>query len=434
MKQQTAALLLAGSFFFGFGKVKQGVTIGGVEVGGMSYAEAENAIRMRFYRDLPPVIVHAPSGDLVLKEELCVQDNVARLVRRAKKGETLGVSYTREWADAEETLFALCEKNAREAKDAELSFSAEGFRYTGEVFGVTCDYEGLLSDVRGALRGGGEVTLRTREYAPAVTEEMLRARTRELSSFRTYFDGSNLPRRHNIALAASRIAGTVLPPKGEFSFNAAVGKRTEENGFLVAAVIFEGEFVPGVGGGVCQTSTTLFGAALRAGMEISESRAHSLSVGYVPPSQDAMVSETSDLKFVNPYDFPVYVLAETDKGSVCFRFFGMPDGKKYEVESRVLGHIAPPPPEEEEGDEDAILRAEKEGLESESYLIVRGADGSLLSRRRIRKDRYAPVRGKVRVKRAEEPLFPPCGEEEGAESRAEGEEFSKKNEKEGKID
>lgn len=407
MNVTAAALLLAGSFFFSFGKVKQNVTIGGEEVGGMSYAEAETTIRARFSRDLPPVIVHAPSGDLILKEELSVQDDIARLVRRAKRGETLSVTYRREWADAERTLFALCARNAREAKDAEMSFSAEGFRYTHEVLGVMCDYQGLLSEVQRVLHDGGEVTLATRRYAPAVTEEMLRARTRGLSSFCTYFDGSNSSRRHNIALAASRIAGTVLGPGEIFSFNETVGKRTEANGFRTAAVILDGEFVPGVGGGVCQTSTTLFGAALRAGMEITESRAHSLTVGYVPPSQDAMVSETSDLKFRNPYPFPVYILAEMGEGSVGFRFFGMPDGKRYCVESRVLERVSPEPPEETEGEEDAVLRAEKEGVRSESYLAVYAADGSLLSRTRIRCDRYAPVRGKIMVKRTDREEFLP---------------------------
>ena len=408
------ALFLAGSFFFfSAGRVKQDVTIGGVDVGGMPYAEAENAIRMQFYRDLPPVTVHTPSGDVVLKDEFSVKDDVARLVRKAKRGERLSVTYRRNWADAESVLRELCSKNARAAKNAEMSFSAAGFCYTHETNGVACDYQKLLSDVQSVLADGGEVTLSAREYPPAVTEESLRARTRELSCFRTFFDGSNSPRRHNIALAACRVAGTEIAPGETFSFNGAVGKRTAENGFRTAQVILEGEFVPGVGGGVCQTSTTLFGAALRAGMEVVESRAHSLAVGYVPPSEDAMVSETSDLKFRNPYAFPVYILAEMGQGSVCFRFFGMPDGKRYLVESRVTERVSPEPPEVEEGEENAVLRKEKEGIRSESYLLVYAADGSLLSRTRIRKDSYAPVRGKISVRREEAPPAAPPAAADG---------------------
>ena len=430
MTEKTAALLLAGSFFFAFGRVKQDVTIGGVQVGGMTYAEAENAIRSQFCGDLPPVTVHTPSGDVRFREGFTVKDDIARLVRRAKRGETLSVSYRREWADAEDALFSLCARNAREAKDAEMTFSAEGFRYTHEVLGVSCDYQKLLADVQRVLHDGGEVTLATHRYAPAVTEELLRARTRELSSFRTYFDGSNAPRRHNIALAASRIAGTVLAPQEVFSFNAVVGKRTTENGFRSAAVILDGEFVPGVGGGVCQTSTTLFGAALRAGMEIVESRPHSLSVGYVPPSEDVMVSEASDLKFRNPYPYPVYILAEMGQGSVRFRLFGMPDGRRYEVESRVLGRVPPPPPEEVEGEEDAVLRNGKEGIVSESYLVVYGRDGALFSRTRIRRDSYAPVRGKISVKREEEL---PAEAQDGPDAPQNGGEMQKNSENGRKI-
>lgn len=396
MRNKAAALLLAGSLFFGFGKVANHVTIGGVEVGGMSYAEAENAIRMRFYADLPPVIVHAPSGDLVLNG-FTMEDDVSALVRKAKRGQKLPVRYRRDLADLEGVLYELCARNAREAKNAEMTFSAAGFCYTGEVLGVACDYRRLLSDVRNVLQKGGETELRTWAFAPPVTEKTLRERTRELAFFSTRFDGANSPRRHNIALAASRVAGTVLQPGETFSFNTVVGKRTAENGFREAAVILDGEFVPGVGGGVCQASSTLFGAALRAGMKITESRAHSLAVGYVPPSEDAMVSDASDLKFVNPYAFPVYLLAETGRNSVGFRFYGMPDGKRYEVESRVLERIPPPPPEEERGEKNAVLRAEKEGIKSESYLAVYDGDGALLSRTRIRKDTYAPVRGKISV-------------------------------------
>lgn len=396
MKRETAALLLAGSFFFGVGKVNKDVIICGVSVGGMAYDVAEIAIRDKLFETLRPVIIHAPSGDLVLDGELTVRDDIARLVREAKRGETLEVSYTRTWVEAEEVLRELCEQNSSEAKDAEFTFSASGFRYTKEVLGVACDYRALLADVTAAMQTGGEVTLSRHTYAPEVTEADLRAHTKELSSFRTCFDGSNTSRKHNIALAASRIAGTVLEPHGEFSFNKTVGERTEKNGFRTANIILDGEFVPGVGGGVCQASTTLFGAALRAGMTVTESRAHSLAVGYVPPSQDAMVSSASDLRFVNPYDFPVYILAEVGQGSVCFRFFGTPDGKRYEVESRVIERTAPPPPEQVVGEE-GIVRAEKEGMRSESYLVVYGKDGKLFTRTRIRRDNYAAVRGKVGV-------------------------------------
>ena len=139
------------------------------------------------------------------------------------------------------------------------------------------------------------------------------------------------------------------------------------------------------------------GAALRAGLRIVESRPHSLSVGYVPPSQDAMVSRYSDLKISNPYDFPVYLLGGTGEGRVRFEVYGMPDGKIYKLESRVLERIAPPPAEIVEGDEDRTLRAEKAGMRSECYLLTYSGDGTLLSRRLFRRDSYACVQGRIQV-------------------------------------
>lgn len=397
------ALLLAGSVVFcggwSRGRVKEGAVVGGVEVGGMTYAEAERAVRAKIAADTPPFTVRTPAG--VFSFPLSFTDDVPSLVRSAKKGQTLPVFVERTWADAEEDLLTVCRANAREPADAEVGFSAGGFHYTPEREGSCCNYPKLLAAALGALREGKtELCFVPAAYAPAITEETLRLRTQKIAAFSTHYDAKNLPRSHNIELAAARISGSVLEPGGEFSFNKVVGKRTEANGFSEANVILDGEFVPGVGGGVCQTSTTLFNAALRAGMEITESRPHSLAVSYVPPSLDAMVSNYSDLKFVNRHAFPVYILAEAGSGSVKFTFFGAPDGRRYVTESRVLSHIEPPPEEIVEGEEDRVLRAERVGVASESYLSIYEGQ-TLVSRTRLRRDTYACVRGRRQIKREE---------------------------------
>ena len=403
----TAAFLLLGNAFscggIRLGCVRDGVVIDGCDVGGMPYTAAETLLRENLLGRLSPLVIHAPSGDLVLSKELAVTENAAYLVRKAKTGQHLSLSYTRQWADMESVLYDLCKKNAKPATDAEFTFSADGFSYTAHTLGLACEYSKLVSDVTAALPLGGEVFLSVREYDPEITEEILRQRTRTLSTFTTFFDNSNLPRVHNITLAASRIAGCVLNPSEEFSFNACVGERTVENGFDTASIILDGEFVPGVGGGVCQASSTLFCAALRAGLSIKESHPHSLPIAYIPPSLDAMVSSFCDLKFSNPYPFPVYLNAKVKKGSVTFTIYGMPDGKKYETESVVLSRITPPEAEIIEG-ERGVLRNEKEGVMSESYLLVYDNSGNLLSRTRIRRDCYAAIRGKVGSLPEEPPL------------------------------
>lgn len=400
------ALLLAGSALClgGWGsKVKKGVVVDGVAVGGMTFEEAESSVRCGLSRI--PFTLRTPAGDLT--PPIVYTDDLSALLRQAKRGETYAVTVRREFPDAERYLADVCAENVRAPRDASLSFSRRGFVYTAEKAGVYCDYAASLSAALAALKEGKtHAELVTRAWLPAVTERMLRERTQKLASFSTKFDGAKTARVHNISLACERIAGTQLLPGESFSFNETVGKRTRENGFLDAPVIVAGEFVEGTGGGVCQASTTLMGAALRAGLRITESRPHSLSVGYVPPSQDAMVSRYSDLKFVNPYDFPVYLLGSTGEGYVRFEVYGMPDGRRYEPESRVLERIAPPPAEIVEGDEDRTLRAEKAGLRSECYLLVYAADGTLLSRRLLRRDSYACVQGRIQKKRAEEETEP----------------------------
>ncbi len=402
MKIRTlATLLIIGSVFLlgGFaGKTRKGVVVNGVDVGGLPLYTAEERVRSEIGKSLPLFLVHTPAGDVSYK--LGFSDDLNTLLPRAKKG-SYTANVTLQWADAEEEIEKLCKRFARDAKDAAFSFSAKGFSVRKEEKGVLCDFEGTLFEIWNALKEGRtEATLRTAEYSPSFTAEDVKERTRTLSSFSTSYDKTNLPRSHNIVLAAARIAGYTLLPGEEFSFNSVVGERTAANGFEEAPVIVGGEFVKGYGGGVCQASTTLMNAALRAGLTVTESHPHSLSVGYVPPSLDAMVSSGSDLKFRNPYLFPVYLQARAGEGKVAFTVYGMPDGKEYRVESKVLLRVDPPPEKIVEGEEDRVVRAAKQGVASESRLLVY-ENGKLLSNTLFRRDTYAVVQGIREVKAPE---------------------------------
>jgi vancomycin resistance protein YoaR len=396
------SLLLAGSFLFApvsrTGKVREGVCVNGQNVGGMSYAEAENSVRAGLFRT--PFTVHTPAGDFT--PDLTYTDDLAKLLRKAKKGAELTVQYTRTWATAEEDILEYCRRSACDPTDARAFFDGVQFTYTPERSGTICDYRMSLETALEAFEAGEtETALCTRESEPSVSLSEMKARTRKLGAYTTYFDGTNTPRRHNIALAAQKINGTILNPGEEFSFNAVVGKRTRENGFEEAAIILDGEFVPGVGGGVCQASTTLMNAALHAGLAVTESRNHSLSVGYVSPSLDAMVSDSSDLKFKNPYPYPVYLGTATGENYVRFTVYGKPDGKRYETESRVRFYLPPPPAEIVEGDTEEVIREAKEGLASESYLLVYDKNGALLSRTLLRRDTYAARKGIYQIKKVD---------------------------------
>ncbi len=219
----------------------------------------------------------------------------------------------------------------------------------------------------------------------------------KISSYTTYYDVRDQGRCQNIAIAAALVHGVTVQAYGEFSFNATVGKRTEEAGFQRAKIIVNGEYVSGVGGGVCQVSTTLYNAALKGGLEAVEYHPHSLRVGYIPPSRDAMVSTGSDLKLFNPHAFPVYLSAQVFEGGIRVAFFGKNEGYRYELSSNILAEIPPPEPIVKEGDRDEIIRSPKNGVKSEAFIeCYKG--GQLLFRKRLRVDEYRPIQGIVAKK------------------------------------
>ena len=213
-----------------------------------------------------------------------------------------------------------------------------------------------------------------------------------LSSYTTYFDANEKGRSENIRIAAMLIDDIIIQPYGEFSFNQTVGARTKSEGFQDAKIILDGQYVLGTGGGVCQVSTTLYNAALKSGLTVTEFHPHSLQVSYVAPSRDAMVSSQSDLKLFNPYSHAVYLSAKVEGGSIKITFYGKNEGDRYEIISKTLGEIPPPPPILKEGAREEILRQEKCGIKSELYL-ERYRGNTLLSRKRLRFDEYRPIQG-----------------------------------------
>ena len=157
---------------------------------------------------------------------------------------------------------------------------------------------------------------------------------------------------HNVGLSASRISGTLVAPGETFSFNNVVGEVTEATGYSQAYVIKSGRTVLDDGGGVCQTSTTLFRAVMEAGLPVVERRAHSYRVGYYEQNAkvglDATVfSPTTDFKFVN--DTPAHILVQSIVDSanrrLTIEIYGTSDGRKGQVVNHTVWDQTPPPPD-----------------------------------------------------------------------------------------
>ncbi len=223
--------------------------------------------------------------------------------------------------------------------------------------GLRVNQDKLVSQIQsqlGALiQGNVNIQVTTDRTPPAITTESVNnLGIKELlgKGESTYFH--SIPNRvHNVDITAARINGVIVPPGETFSFNQTVGDISQATGYLPAYVIKEGRTVLGDGGGVCQVSTTVFRAALNAGLPILERKAHAYRVGYyeqnAPVGLDATVfGPTVDLKFKN--DTPAHLLIQTindpKKLKLIVEIYGTSDGRKAEIGKTQVWNQVPPPP------------------------------------------------------------------------------------------
>ena len=144
-----------------------------------------------------------------------------------------------------------------------------------------------------------------------------------LASCSTSLNEGNVPRTNNVRLASAAINGTILNPGEEFSYNNAVGERTTERGYQSAGAYSGNEIIDEVGGGVCQPSSTLYMAVLRADLEVTQRVNHSFTVAYTPLGEDATVSWGGpDFCFKNDTDYPIKILAEQSNGQLTMTIVG----------------------------------------------------------------------------------------------------------------
>ena len=136
-----------------------------------------------------------------------------------------------------------------------------------------------------------------------------------IGSYSTSYDPT-LSRATNVRLAAERINGVLLAPGQSFSFSDAVLPRTSANGYVLGEVIYAGEYTLGIGGGICQTSSTLYAAMVNAGLPATERYPHSKPVDYIPRElESAIATGYKDLKFVNIYEQNLEIVATADDAS-----------------------------------------------------------------------------------------------------------------------
>lgn len=154
-----------------------------------------------------------------------------------------------------------------------------------------------------------------------------------LATYSTTFSTRNSNRTTNIKLASNKINGVVLLPGEEFSYNKVVGKRTAAAGYKTAAVYVGGKVENGIGGGICQVSSTLYNSALRANLQIIKRSNHRFATGYVPLSTDATVSWGGpEFIFKNSRKYPIKIVSIINGGRITVQIFGCKEDVEYDVE------------------------------------------------------------------------------------------------------
>jgi vancomycin resistance protein YoaR len=287
------------------------------------------------------------------------------------------------------------------AYDGDIVFDSDctqKFRVENARDGVDLDERKLCTDILDALvnKKTAKISAVTRQISHK-TEEQVISKLGLRAKYSTRFDASNSPRTNNIRRSLDCFDGLRIAPGNRVSFNEVVGPRTKERGYQEAKIILDGEFTLGTGGGVCQSSTTIFNAVLLAGLDVVSSSCHSLPISYVPLGRDAMVSSGADLVFANNTGGYIYIKTEVRGNTANVEVYG---NKLGNVEYRIKAEVEElPMVEKYDGRQPADLYAnahlyerkviDRGEPERKAVTYIEAYNGNrLVHRKRVRKSRY----------------------------------------------
>lgn len=293
------------------------------------------------------------------------------------------------------------------AKIKSFNSETKSFLFTEPVDGLVVDKEKLADSVVQAVNSGNhQVKIQQEPVTPKKTSVELNAIYGQVSSATTDASSSTSNRLTNISLACKSFDGYMVKPGETFSFNQVVGQRTSEKGYKSAGAIENGIMTQQIGGGICQVSTTLFNAVVKADLEIAERKPHSRPSSYVDLGKDAAVDwPNQDFKFKNTSSNPVYISAElTSKKRVVISIYGekLKDGMSIVLESKKTATIEP-------GDtryikdnslargEEVLVEGARKGYKAETYKVYLDANGEEIKREFLCNSTYASSGAVIKV-------------------------------------
>lgn len=331
-----------------------------------------------------------------------------------ENGESLQVALNYIFIGLEDLIESICAEIEISPTNSEIKFNAKSenlFEITPEKNGLAVDKVALYNSLNSQFlkRDNIKINIPTTEVLADVTAVYNKSLTNKIASYSTDVSDSTGGRKANVVLALEKFNGMRVESGEEVSFNKLTAPHSAKNGYKVATIIYKGQFVDGVGGGICQSSTTLYNALLLAGVEILEVNKHTLPVKYVPLALDAMVAEhISDLRFKNIYDHPIFIKTHSDKNSVYVEIFShtLPDNVTYSTRSETVKTIAHKgdqiiPDTKGEYTDKVLFKGEyhrltypRGGCEAKSYLQTL-KDGKVINEKLLRHETYRPQYGTI---------------------------------------
>lgn len=416
--------------------IENGTMINGVNVGGMDYYDAEKLIYDVFKEKSENFSLTLKYKDKTWtfdKDDFKVNSEIHTIIEEAQKrneivesyekqtetlkdlqnyGASVNVAFNYIFVGLDEKIDEIIKEIEIEPVNSEIKFNAENsnpFEVTEHKNGLRVNKEQLYFDINEQFNktNNVEVEIKTFEQVADVTKQENLENTTQISTFVTYVSDSTGGRKSNVKKALDCFNGFVVEPNETVSFNKVTGPHTLDNGYKIATIIYNGRYVDGVGGGICQASTTLYNALLLADAEILEVHKHTLPVKYVPLAMDAMVSDyVADLKFKNVSDEPLYIQTVCDSESVRVNIYGKKLDKEIKTRSETLETIKHTgdkivPDINKEYSDKVLFKGEqyrltypRNGYEAKAY-VEYYVDGKKVEEKEIRHEIYKPQNGIV---------------------------------------
>jgi len=364
-QQQIAAVIDVKTFY-------QGITVAGVNLGGKTLEEAKTAVSavepgMRDQYNIAITyqgqqwkltqddFVFNFNTDTVLKEAYAYgregdrEECYNKVIALQTTPKVYNITQTMNYDGLSDKLKEMVKGIPYAAVDATVtSFDTKTatFSYADGKNGLSVDENKLFTLVENIVNGSktGTVEVPTAVIPFSKTVADVKGHLQKLGTYSTTSTNS-ASGFHNMTRALASINGTCVPAGGTFSFHKTVGNSDQAHGYLLAGAILNGQLIKAAGGGICQTSTTIYGAALRSNMVITQRTNHTLQSSYCPIGQDAAVSYPElDFQFKNPTEYPVYIVTGTKGNVLTATFYGYqsPDYDTISVISQKTATIPAP--------------------------------------------------------------------------------------------